>query len=398
MAQYDVNLREYWRIVRKRKFSILVIALLLGTLSTVFAFLRAPTPIYSTECVIEDLQGKVEVSRQKFSSILNIKATDESPLFAQELANTVALVYRELHGEQQTRRTRDALRYIDDQLKEVREKLRDAEERFNRFSKDNELLSIDLQSENLVAQAQEIQRENARIVEEKAEFEAIAERLGKFIDNPVGAGHNFDSVKANSRYHNANDALVSLLLRRDTLLREYTPKHPDIMAVNDEILENAKKMAHFLHLQIRSIERRQEDLSRDLERLESRTRGMLDKKLEFNHLQREVELYTDMTTLLERKNQEGLIKRSERPEEVNIVKPALLPSSPINPPRSVATGVMGVLIAFVLETFDTSLGAIEDVEETLKTPVLGVIPQVDARDIQETLQEVGTRRASMNMP
>ena len=217
MAQYDVNLREYRRIVRKRKISILVIALLLGALSTIFAFLKAPTPIYSTTCVIEikkepfvegvysqtisgsesddietqmtviksyavfertaerlglipkganpgdgkplkphvvsvieDLQGKVEVSRQKFSSILNIKTTDESPLFAQELANTVALVYRELHGEQQTRRTRDALRYIEEQLEEVREKLRDAEARFNRFSKDNELLSIDLQSENLV--------------------------------------------------------------------------------------------------------------------------------------------------------------------------------------------------------------------------------------------------------
>jgi polysaccharide biosynthesis transport protein len=117
-------------------------------------------------------------------------------------------------------------------------------------------------------------------------------------------------------------------------------------------------------------------LSRELERLDSRTKGMLDKKLEFNRLKREVELHTDMTTLLERKNQEALIKRSEKPEEVNIVKPALLPSNPINPPRTAATGAMGVLIgvvfglliAFVLETFDTSLGAIEDVEKTLKTP------------------------------
>ena len=462
MAQYDVNLREYWRIVRKRKFTILAVALLLGALSTTFAVLKAPTPIYSTACVIEikkepfvegvytqtiswsesddietqmtviksyavfersaerlgliprrsnpvdgqpfqphviavieDLQAKVEVSRQKYSSILNIKVTDERPVFAQELANAVALGYRELHGEQQTRRTREALRYIDDQLREVREKLREAEDRFNRFSKENDLLSIDLQSENLVAQAQEIQKEKARLEEEKAEFEGIAGRLGKFIGNPVGAGHNFDSVMANNRYHNANDALVSLLLKRDTLLREYTPRHPEVTSVNDEIIENARKMDYLLQLRLRGIERRQEELSRELEGLDSRTKGMLDKKLEFNRLKREVELHTDMTTLLERKNQEALIKRSEKPEAVNIVKPALLPSTPINPPKTVATGAMGVLIgivfglliAFVIETFDTSLGAIEDVEDTLKTPVLGVIPQVDARDIQETLQE-----------
>jgi polysaccharide biosynthesis transport protein len=462
LAQYDVNLREYWRIVRKRKFTVFVVAVLLGALSTAFAVFNAPTPIYSTACVIEikkepfvegvytqtiswsesddietqmtviksyavferaaerlglipggsnpgqgpqfqahvvavteDLQAKVEVSRQKFSSILNIKATDQSPIFAQNLANTVALVYRELHGEQQTRRTREALRYIEDQLKEVRIKLREAEDRFNGFSKENDLLSIDLQSENLVAQAQEIRKEKARIEEDKAEFEGIAARLGKFIDNPVGAGQNFDSVKANHRYHTANDALISLLLKRDTLLREYTAKHPDVVAVSDEIIENARKMDYLLQLHLRSIERRQEELNGELERLDNKTKGMLDKRLEFNRLKREVELYTDMTTLLERKNQEALIKRSEKPEEVNIVKPALLPSSPINPPRTVATGAMGVLlglifgllIAFVLETFDTSLGAIEDVEETLKTPVLGVIPQVDARDIQETLKE-----------
>lgn len=469
MAQYDVDLREYWRIVRKRKFTVLVIAVIIGVFSTSFAILKAPTPIYDTVCVIEikkepivegvynqtvswsdsddietqitvikgyavfervaerlaliprgskttdeeqfqphaiavieDLQRKVEVSRQKYSSILNIKVTDENPVFAQRLANAVGLVYRELHSEQQTKRAREALKYIDDQLKDVRRKLRDAEDRFNRFSKQNELLSIDLQSENLVAQSQEIRKERSRLEEEKTEFEGIADRLGRFIDDPVGSGHNFDSVKANSRYHNANDALVSLLLKRDTLLRDFTPKHPEVMAINDEIIENARKMGYFLQLHLRSIQRRQDDLYRELESIDEKTKRMLDKKLEFNRLKREVDLYTDMTTLLERKNQEALIKRSEKPEEVNIVKPALLPLSPINPPQTVATGMLGVIIgfifglvvAFIVETFDTSLGAIEDVEKTLKTPVLGVIPQVDLKDIQGTLQEKGQGKIS----
>ena len=462
MAQYDVNLREYWRIVRKRKVTVLVIALILGVFSTTFAILRAPTPIYTTVSVIEikkqaivegvynqtvswsdsddvetqitvvksyavfervaerlgliprgvnaenrqplksnviatieNLQSKVEVTRVKYASILNIRVTDGSPVFAQRLANTVALVYKELHGEEQTRRTREALKYIDDQLRDVREKLREAEDRFNRFSKENELISIDLQSENLLARAQEIQKELAKLEEEKIEFEGIGARVGKFINNPVGSDHNFDSVKAGSRYQAANDALVSLLLKRETLLREFTPKHPEVMAISNEISETAKKMDYLLQLHLREIERRENDLHRELESLDKKTKLMLDKKLEFNRLKREVELYTDMTTLLERKNQEALIKRSEKPEEVNIVKPALLPSSPINPPRTVATGAMGVVIgfvfglviAFVVETFDTSLGAIEDVEQTLKTPVLGVIPQVDVKDIQETVEK-----------
>lgn len=462
MAQYDVNLREYWRIIRKRKFIVLFIAVILGIFSTSFAILRAPAPIYSTDCMIEikrerlvegiysktiawedsddietqiaviksyavfekvaehlnlipraasprgenqmkthviatieNLQSKVEVSRIKYSSVLNIHVTDHDAVFAQRLANAVALVYRELHGEQQTKRTREALRYIDDQMKEVRERLRNAEDRFNRFSKDNELISIDLQSETLLKQTKEIQGELAKLEEEKRELDGLLKRLREFIKNPVGAGHNFDSIKANPRYQSANDSLVGLLLKRETLLKDFTPKHPEVVAISNEISETARKMEYMLELQLKGQERKHADSSKELEKVDEKTKALLDKKLEYGRLKREVELYTEMTTLLERKNQEALIRRSEKPEEVNIVKPALLPTTPINPPRTVATGAMGVIIglvlgliiAFVVETFDTSLGAIEDVEQTLGMPVLGVIPHVDLRVMQENIKE-----------
>jgi tyrosine-protein kinase Etk/Wzc len=39
--------------------------------------------------------------------------------------------------------------------------------------------------------------------------------------------------------------------------------------------------------------------------------------------------------------------------------------------------IIGVVLAFLAEVFDTSMGTIEDVEELLKVPVLGVIPQLD---------------------
>jgi capsular exopolysaccharide synthesis family protein len=462
LAQYDVNLREYWRIIRKRKFIVLVIAVILGIFSTAFAILSAPAPLYTTECMIEikrerlvegiysktiafddsddietqiaviksytvfekvaehlgliprssssrtdgqlkshviatieGLQSKVEVTRLKYSSVLNIKVTDHSADFAQRLANTVALVYRELHGEQQTKRTKEALRYIDDQMKEVRVRLRDAEDRFNRFSKDNELISIDLQSETLLKQTKDLQGELAKLEEERAELDTLLKRLREFIKNPVGGDRNFDSLKANPRYQSANDMLVGLLLKRETLLKEFTPKHPEVVAISNEISETARKMEFMLELQLKGQERKQAESSKELEKIDQKTKALLDKKLEYGRLKREVELYTEMTTLLERKNQEALIRRSEKPEEVNIVKPALRPASPINPPRTAATGTMGVIIgivlgliiAFIVETFDTSLGAIEDVEQTLGIPVLGVIPHVDLKVIQENIKE-----------
>ena len=53
MAQYDINLREYWRILKKRKFVVIFTAIVLGLFSTAFAVFRAPTPIYMSVCSIK---------------------------------------------------------------------------------------------------------------------------------------------------------------------------------------------------------------------------------------------------------------------------------------------------------------------------------------------------------
>ena len=46
-----------------------------------------------------------------------------------------------------------------------------------------------------------------------------------------------------------------------------------------------------------------------------------------------------------------------------------------------------MVIAFIVETFDTSIGAIEDVEETLGAQVLGVIAHGDIKNIQESAKD-----------
>jgi capsular exopolysaccharide synthesis family protein len=460
LAQYDINLREYWRILKKRKFIVIFIAIVLGIFSTSLAILKALTSIYTTVCriefeeaprikgiysatvswsesdnvetqisliksyavfqkvaeklrlisvgsseqegqlqdhvirVIEGLQAKVEVERESVTSILNITVTDTNTVFAQKLANTIALTYKELHAEEQMKRTKETMKYISEQL-EVRGRLREAEDEFNRFTQDNELISIDLQSENLLARTQEVQDEIRKLREEKRELGEILGRLNRFVEVPTGSGQDFYSAAGNSQYQSTYNSLVSLLLKKDTLLKNFTPKHPEVQALSYEIVENARKMVILLQLQISGLEKKVVDLGKELEKVGKKTKVLMDKKLEFNRLKRKVDLYTDMAALLEQKNQEALIRRADRPEEVKIVKPALFPTQPINPPKTAATGVAGVLIGlvlgivigFVVETFDTSLGAIEDVEETLGTQVLGIVPQADIKDMIEGLKE-----------
>jgi tyrosine-protein kinase Etk/Wzc len=290
------------------------------------------------------------------------------------------------------KQTNQAIEYIAQQLKDVRGKLRESEDEFNKFSQDNDLISIDLQTEGLLAKAQATQNDIQKLEENQRELEGILQLLKQFIEKPVGSDHDFYSANASGRYQKENDELVALMLRKDTLLKTFTPKHPEVVAVRDQIVENARKMALHLKAHLNDMEKKRVEYGKALAKVERQTDVLMDKKLEFNRIKRKVELYNDMAVLLERKNQEALIRRAEKPEEVKIVKPAPLPTRPINSPKTAATGatgvliglVLGIVIGFIVETFDTSLGAIEDVEETLGTQVLAIIPQVDLKDLRSS--------------
>ena len=89
-------------------------------------------------------------------------------------------------------------------------------------------------------------------------------------------------------------------------------------------------------------------------------------------------------------------RRYERIQDVRVIQRAL-PGARINPPSSMARALVGTVIglmlglvfAFVLETLDTSIGTIEDVEEYVGVSVLGLIPQTSQDDIRDALAERG---------
>src|SRR5512147_1594978 len=53
MAQYDVDLRDYWRVIRKRKAQILFMVLLVGLCSYGFAKFREPAPLFEAGSAIK---------------------------------------------------------------------------------------------------------------------------------------------------------------------------------------------------------------------------------------------------------------------------------------------------------------------------------------------------------
>lgn len=109
--------------------------------------------------------------------------------------------------------------------------------------------------------------------------------------------------------------------------------------------------------------------------------------MQYARLNREVEIDDGIYRDLKAKFESARIAEVEKVEAVTLVNPALAPRSPISPNKQLnyllgaMVGLMlGLAGAFLREQLDTSIGTIEDVENYLKLPAIGVIPYLKTED------------------
>jgi capsular exopolysaccharide synthesis family protein len=449
MAQYDINLREYWRIIRKRKAVVILTTLLLILFSIVMSIVRAPSPLYEATCsvkfeksvsplgiytkiiswgsgseietqiaviksypvftkvaealgrinkpedpdsaidrIISDLQSQVKVSQEGNSNIVNITATAQKPAFAAALANQVALAYKETRALELSQRIAEAIKFIKQQLEIMRQRLKRSEDRLREFRESEDIIALPAQSANLLTRVNSVETKLAEAVEAKMELQDVLRRIKKASSHPLSSKKSYSSDKASTLYQRLNSRLVDLMLKRDSLLIQYTSSHPQIIDIDKQIREITRKMISELESHVKIQAQKEKTLRREVNLIKAEIQGLPTKGLELARLEGDVDRTSEIYSLLESKYQEALIQDAERPEEVTIIRPGIEPSKPINPPNTASSGLLGAMIglvlglvfAFIVETLDTSLGAIDDVEETLGLPVVGLIPHVGPSD------------------
>ncbi|MEA3279103.1 MAG: polysaccharide biosynthesis tyrosine autokinase [Thermodesulfobacteriota bacterium] len=459
MAQYDVNIRDYWRVIKKRKFIVIFTLVSMGIFSLFFSFLWQPVPLYEATAsikvertgsvtglymqrvswaqtdymetqssiiksyyvmekvakrlglipsdipsekvrsnnqyqgIILNLRNNVTIEQEGYSNILNVSVTSGEPAFAQRIANTISGVYKEQHVLDINKRTIEAKNFIEGQLKVVQGKLRDSEERTKIFREDNSLISLNAQTSTLLAQLSSLQVAYEKAHESRQKLETTIKLLIEAKNKPLTSETSFYINEASTLYKSLNDRLVKLMLERDTLLLIYTEKYPQVVEMNKQIRETVESMKAQLLSHGKILGEEIETLQTKIGQLDEEIRMLPEKGLKLARLEQDVQVNREIYLLLEKKYQESLIKEAEKIEEVQIVKPALEPRNPINPPKIMQTGVVGILIglilgivfAFVVETFDTSIGAIEEVEELTGVHVLGIIPHVSIHEMKSAL-------------
>jgi capsular exopolysaccharide synthesis family protein len=460
MAQYELNVLDYWLIVKKRKFTIAATAALVIACTVLLTQLITPDPVYEATArvkfdrassvanllleslsaqggndmgtqtevirsfpVIEHvaiqskmvpadadpdarrstsylsamyaLQQRIKATQEGTTNIIKISAAAEGPGQAAQLANAVAEAYRVENIASQNRMVNESRKFVEEQLALLQGKLKDAEAVLLTFKE---------------KEGQVFLSEEARVaLETFTKLEGEYDHAGRLKDEAVkqiaafqqggevgGGGERVFTEEPMSVLSKLNSRLTDLQQERATLLINYSSRHPQVKEVDRKIAYLRSDIVRELESKIKNLNDRQAALKEQIDLYRGRYFGFPKAAVELARLEREVKVTADLYATLKTRHQELLVKGSQQIQEVTILEPALPPAAPVNAPDttmnlvvSTLMGlVLGIVLAFARESFDTSIGTIEGVEEFLKVPVLGVIPQFTDKMLEKDASAV----------
>ncbi|MBI5233124.1 MAG: polysaccharide biosynthesis tyrosine autokinase [Deltaproteobacteria bacterium] len=460
MKKYELNLRDYWRIIKKRHTVILLTALVVPAVTVLFTLTQRPAPVYeaaasvrierstsltglfmevlampsgdnlATQALIiksypvlekvakemgliprdvpshdiavtekyaktlSELQGRIKAEQDGNTSIINITVSSGDSKTAQRMANLVAEKFKEESILSRNHQIFEAKKFIEEQLSVVESRLKSAEETMNIYKRKKDVISISDEQKSALDRFASLEGSREKTDLEMKEVEYFLSRLkgGKAISDRSAPRPITDS---DPQVAALNSKLSEMLFERDNLLIGFLPAHPQVKDLDAKIANLRRELTSQLESKQATLAKRKEFVSSEMGKVKGGLSSLPSTAMELSRLERDVKINQELFSLLKTKYQEALIKEAEKVEEVSIIKRALEPASPKNPPRTFSNALLGLALgaifglvfAFIFESLDTSIGTIEDVEAFLGMPVIGVIPHLQTKDVNDFLKK-----------
>ncbi len=339
------------------------------------------------------LKGRMALRPVRNTSLIEIRIYSDDKDEAAKLANAVAEVYRDYRKERRTQLTLEGVRALEARYQEHEDKIRKVQSEMEELRRTNDISDADVSGvaptpllENAVVReilARKLDSESRLIGREELvkKLEALTpeklrEVLPRTVPDSILTGLITDLNMAEQRLVVLQKDLGAAnpdVIRTQGLVNELKTKVQNGL---DGLMEALRAQVASARAEVETMDRTLEDAKKtDLVKGE-KSRGYFDKK-------RELESLLSFRRILEMKIASEKIDvglpKTTMVEITDRAEPSQRPVRP-NKPLNILLGIIiglivGVGLAFFIEYLDTSVKTIDDVERSLQSPVLGVIPQ-----------------------
>ncbi|TET24363.1 MAG: polysaccharide biosynthesis tyrosine autokinase [Candidatus Cloacimonadota bacterium] len=360
--------------------------------------------------IVGIVSSAITINPVKGSDIIEIKSKTDKPYSAALFANKVAETYIHYNIEDKRREVKGVREFAEEQMELVEEQLKKAEDDICNYQKTHKVFGLKKETEAFIEQIAELQTlyEKARIERKGVEKNLEAVKSQLTIEQK-----EFLETSTDISLPLLKDLKISLSTlekeKASLIIQAYDEKDPKIREINSKIgaikskmnetivsvLENRGQIDALTQVQELLLQSISLQISIEVAKAkELAYRGVLgvyegkfssipSEQIELARMERQRKANEKIYMMLLEKAEEAKISEASEIGTVSMLDRALLPKKEIRKQKitNIMLGfIMGLIIsigvAFVIEYFDTSIKSIEDVEKTLKMPLLASIPSI----------------------
>jgi uncharacterized protein involved in exopolysaccharide biosynthesis len=333
------------------------------------------------------LQAAVSVDPLRNTRLVQIGVEDPDPKLAAEMANALASSYQTQNLELKLAAARDALTWLSNQVRDLKSKVNESELALQQYREQAGLVSVE-EKQNLTVK--KLAEFNSAYIEAKArrlEMETRLAELRRAAQRPELL-ESSPMVVNNTLIQKLKGQLVELEVQRSKLLKTYKEKHPEVIKVQTQIDEIARrvkeevdKLAFSMDSEYNVLKAREAAMLQATDQYRSEAQTLSKKEIQYGILKREADSNQQLYDVLLKKLKETSLTQGLDTNNVRIVEPAVAPKLPVRPQKTrnltmaAVLGLgLGLVAAFVLEHLDDRIRTPEQAERALEIPVLAVIP------------------------
>lgn len=347
--------------------------------------------------VVKQFMEVTSVSQQGKSQLVTISVEMADPRTAALAANALANGFIESQLEATMEMSATATNWMNSRLGELRAKLKEAEDRLQSFREAENLVDIDGVSTIVAGELSltadrmiDARRQRAEAESQYRQVQAMRsggwERLATIpavLGHPLIQQFKADEAKAKAKV--------------EELSRRYGARHPAMEGARSELNAASASLRGQVEQIVAGIERNyqlavanENSLRSSFNANKAQIQQISAKEFRLRELQREVEanraLYdTFMTRLKETSATADLDTANAR-----IVDPAVVPSEPVKPKKTLIVLIAGLLALFagvgltlLLDALNNTFKSTEEIEGKLNIPVLGILPLLKKKERSE---------------
>lgn len=353
-----------------------------------------PTEEQIFESVVGQFMQRISVEPQGKSQLVRVQVDMADPRMAAQAANRLAQGFIESQLEASMEMSASASSWMNSRLGELRSKLKEAETQLQAFREKENLVDI---GGVATISAAELAATSDRMVDARRS-RAEAESLYRQVQSMKSGGWRklatVSAVLGDPLIQQFKVDEARAKAKIDELSKRYGARHPTMEAARTELAAAEASLRGQVEQVVAGIERNyrlavanEQSLRSSVNENKAQIQHISRKEFQLSELQREVEtnraLYdTFLTRIKETTATSDLDTANAR-----VVDKAVVPKTPVKPKKALIVllatflaGLVGVGLSLLLEMLNNTFKSVDDVEQKLNLPVLGLLPLIKKHD------------------